>query len=164
MTRFYYLKCSDSGAIFYVGVTHKTLKERLFQHLSDSRVANLPVYNFVREHSVNLIIEVIEEDEFEYEDQIKQREAYWIDQFRQWGFPIQNVLYNMGYKRKNKRQREKTYGRNILMENSLWNKLSELAEKDRRTTKNFIYTTMLKLASENGYQWSEIYLQINKKD
>lgn len=75
MTGYIYTKKCEKG--IYVGSTFD-LKSRSMNHKSE--------------------LEVIEEVEVEDRCELVCIENYWIDQFRQWGFDLENRLSNLSYK------------------------------------------------------------------
>ena len=70
-----------TGIVYYVGATMGTLRSRLIQHMSNSE---LP---FFKDDEVEPMIERLEAVE---EEHAAEAEQYWIEQIRQWGFPLQN--------------------------------------------------------------------------
>lgn len=99
----YTLKCPKSGDVFYVGSTTQSLKSRLSGHLAESRIYSHSVLKYIRENEIVPIIELVEECDYINDREFKMNENYWIDQFRQWGFPLKNVINNKSAKRNAKR-------------------------------------------------------------
>ncbi len=100
----YTLRCPKSGDVFYVGATTRPLKSRLSGHMTESRTTNHSVLRYIRENEIIPIIELVEECHYEEDQEFKMNENYWIDQFRQWGFPLKNVINNKSAKRNAKRE------------------------------------------------------------
>jgi len=89
--------------VFYVGATIQPLKSRLNGHLTESKKYNHSVLKYIRENKINPIIELVEECDYSNKNEFIRNEKYWIDQFRQWGFPLRNVIGNKSAKRSMKR-------------------------------------------------------------
>lgn len=73
----YTLRKYNSNDIFYVGAT-KSLKQRLTEHQTS--------------YKQKLIIEILEEVKFTKKKDLVICENFWIEQFRQWGFKLENIV------------------------------------------------------------------------
>lgn len=87
--RVYTLICPISNNVFYVGMTTKSLSERLKRHVHDT--GNIVKAKFIfslMEKELLPTIELIES--FDLEQNARYFEKYWISQFRSWGFNLLN--------------------------------------------------------------------------
>lgn len=93
MIKIYTLASSISpNNIKYVGKTKFSLKQRLSEHLYYAKRKNGKTPNWVKNQldlGNTIIIELIEEVE---EADWENSEMYWIEQFKQWGFELKNIL------------------------------------------------------------------------
>lgn len=79
----YSLNQQGSNEIFYIGKTIN-LKSRLNGH--QTGVKN------------KIELQILEEIEFIDSKELDSCEKFWIEQCRQWGFPLQNHLHNIAFK------------------------------------------------------------------
>lgn len=91
----YTLSCPKTKQVFYVGLTIEGLNKRLEGHIYSMKHNNTPVARYLSFNNINPIIE-----ELEFYPKIsirnaRKKEAYWIDQFRQWGFNLLNRTSNL---------------------------------------------------------------------
>lgn len=86
----YSLSCLKTKKIFYIG-SCRWMLGRLQQHLQAVKLGKYKVHRYIAENSITPVIEEIEYIEFEEKNDLKKVEMFWIEQFRQWGFSLQNV-------------------------------------------------------------------------
>lgn len=91
MVKIYVLIDPRNNEIRYVGQTHRTLKERYWEHVGTSRRGNNYCRNWINlliKSELYPIIELVEEvDESDW----VFWEKYWIAQFKCWGFNLTNL-------------------------------------------------------------------------
>lgn len=86
--------------IKYVGKTKQTLKRRLQGHICSAKKSKLN--NYVTNHNYNwinkeielgneILIDYVDEMEFEEGEKWDWFEIYWIQQFKNWGFDLTNI-------------------------------------------------------------------------
>lgn len=87
MQGYIYTLASDLyGGIFYVGSTINP-SSRKSLHLANHKTSCI-------------VFEIVESFSLSTKKELRSIEHYWIEQFRQWGFQIQNRLNNISFKRK----------------------------------------------------------------
>lgn len=89
----YYLS-GKNGEIFYVGMTSLNLLERLHGHKTQCVIGTDSEKKTKKmlEHWDYLEINEIEQIEADDSFEARRLEVYWINQFKEWGFPICNHL------------------------------------------------------------------------
>lgn len=91
VTSIYTLACPISGQIRYVGKTTKSLQRRLQGHLcySNKNYSHRGnwIYN-LKTRGFSPVIELVEELSLDID--WEKAEAYWIEQFKAWGFDLVN--------------------------------------------------------------------------
>lgn len=88
----YTLSCPLNGDIFYVGCTKDELHVRLGSHLNKSKSSQSAVHLYIRSNNIIPAIDLLEVVEYESRNSLLDREEYWIDQLRQWGYKLKNKL------------------------------------------------------------------------
>jgi predicted GIY-YIG superfamily endonuclease len=90
MIGYVYTLACEKGNIFYVGATNN-LESRLYSHnqlaLSGSQ---RKAYAFIRKNKIKVVLEVIEEVQYNDRKELLRCEMFWIDQIRSWGFTLTN--------------------------------------------------------------------------
>lgn len=86
----YTLSCSKTNKIIYVGST-QDLKARVSTHKSNIKNSHLPVYKYLKSNKSLPVMEIIETIVFCNHRELLICEAFWTEQFRQWGFPLMNI-------------------------------------------------------------------------
>ena len=94
----YTLSCSRTGQVFYIGCTTQSLKVRLGAHLSNRKSSAIGIYHYLRVNNIDPCIEIVETLECKFRSELLAQEEFWIEQFRQWGFQLQNQSNNTPYK------------------------------------------------------------------
>lgn len=91
MYKIYGLKLKNSDEIRYIGYTGKTLKNRLYRHLSECYKYNHKNANWIKKHKDIECIDIvlIEDDIYEIEE-AWIREIYYIDKYRNNQFELNN--------------------------------------------------------------------------
>jgi hypothetical protein len=95
----YTMKNPVTNEVFYVGRTFKPLDKRLWEHLMECKTGtnsrkNSLLTGLIKKGRIPIIEEV---EDFECRTlldkvALNDLESYWIDQFRQWGFPLVNTI------------------------------------------------------------------------
>jgi hypothetical protein len=99
---FVYTLSDQNGDIFYIGST-VSLEVRLQYHISASPNGEGSACEYIRNMTQWPTIESIEEITFFDISDLRKLEKYWIDQFRQWGFPLVNIVNNLNQSKKRKK-------------------------------------------------------------
>lgn len=99
----YALYGRNQNDILYIGSTCN-MYARYYQHLRCFDKNHEPIYKHLKAHGYGINMTTIEEFHNIQIKELRREEEYWIDQFRQWGFPIKNITDNISYK-KPKKQR-----------------------------------------------------------
>lgn len=86
----YSLECINTGAIIYIGCTTRPLEKRFTAHKSAIKSSNGGVYEYIRANSLDVKIDIIERIKYKNKIKLLEAEEFWIEQFRQWGFPLKN--------------------------------------------------------------------------
>lgn len=86
--KIYTLCCSKTKEIRYVGVTIRSLKQRLYQHVWNSNKILTPCAKWIKSLQQEVEIELLEEVE---ENTWEAQERYWIGQMKSWNFRLLNV-------------------------------------------------------------------------
>lgn len=90
LIKIYTLSHPETGEIYYVGATVRLLKHRAIEHTYSSH--SRPIF---LEKGLRPTIEAIEEVPA---NEAADAEAYWLEQFRAWGFKMKNRKNNMRYR------------------------------------------------------------------
>lgn len=103
--KIYTLADSSTNEIRYIGFTTQSLGKRLYQHMWDSKnKKNRYVCKWINSLKTSPKIELLEDVTLE---NWEEREVYWIQQFKYWGFNLTNT--HKGGKGVNPKNRENTY-------------------------------------------------------
>jgi len=78
----YTLRASDDNTVMYVGATRERLTRRLKRHISNARVENYPVSQWIRELERMDNFPVIEVVYICHEYEWRKWEKFWIYHFR----------------------------------------------------------------------------------
>jgi len=102
----YTLSNPSNGIVFYIGST-LCLGNRLQSHISMSSGGGCKkLYDYINKMSEWPIIEEVENVEVISRSELNSVEKYWIEQFRQWGFPIQNTVNNLNHRQPKNKPKE----------------------------------------------------------
>lgn len=91
----YSLKNPINNEIFYIGNTMQSLEERLNGHINSIKHYNCAVAIYLFCKGIIPVIELIEFYPNITKHKIRDNERFWIEQFRQWGFPLVNIAGNI---------------------------------------------------------------------
>lgn len=86
----------NKNDIIYVGST-TNLFNRYRGHSMLISKGYEPVYEYLRDNKLSVSMMIIEEYYNITVKELNNHEKYWIEQFRQWGFPIKNIRHNLSY-------------------------------------------------------------------
>lgn len=89
----YALQCPFTQNIYYVGKS-TNFDFRIKTHLSDP----LPYTKSLKDKGTNpifILLEEVNKQLIDWESYLSFLEIYWIEQCRQWGFKLVNVVYNL---------------------------------------------------------------------
>lgn len=104
MRKGYVYSLSKDGVIFYIGSsTNPELRVKQHKNKFKDKYLDEVTNRFVYYDVKDIKMEIVEEMEFGFRDELYELEEYWINQFKAWNFPLRNVVYstnwyNLGHK------------------------------------------------------------------
>lgn len=92
MTGYVYSLSDNNSNVFYIGSS--TMPEyRAKTHKGSSRYFDEIDNEFVNYNSFEFSMEIVDEIDFKFRQELFELESYWIHQFISWGFSLRNVSY-----------------------------------------------------------------------
>jgi len=129
MVTIYSLSCPIDGQVKYIGLTSDSLEKRLAGHLANpTNGANYNWFYKLSKENKKPIIEYVDSCSDNKREGM-QLESHWIQQFKSWGFDLNN-----GKRVLSDRKIRKEVKITDIPE-KLFNKITENAEKNQRTQK-----------------------------
>jgi hypothetical protein len=87
----YYINCPITNVPIYVGMTGRSIEERLKAHMCEKCIYNIKKETYFKSLSKNKIKPTIHElDRCDNLRAATNLEVYWIHQFKSWGFSLLN--------------------------------------------------------------------------
>lgn len=159
--KIYTLENPITNEIRYVGMTQKSLSERLSSHKSSVKTKTSHVANWIKSLLNENLIPVIKLlDETNTLEKCKELEIYWISQFKSWGFNLTNLSTGGESSAGKKLSKKQVDGMSkpvcrYSIEGKFIDCFSSAAEADRQTkiSKTCIHNAIKYLGNAGGYQW-----------
>lgn len=83
--------------VVYVGCTIN-VQSRTATYFRRPACYETPIWHYVYRNKKSIQVDIIESIKTTKKNVALKLEKYWIDQFRQWGFPLLNMKDNLSYK------------------------------------------------------------------
>lgn len=87
-----------TSEVVYVGCT-KNMGRRSLQYYKKPDINDTPIVFYVFNNFNSVDIRVIDHIDTLWTREAHRLERFWIEQFRQWGFPLLNIKFNLNFKR-----------------------------------------------------------------
>ncbi len=88
----YIYSLSDENGVFYIGCSTQP-ELRAKAHKNSSRYFDEKLNRFIEYDSFEFKMEIVDEINFKFRQELIELEDYWINQFKQWGFKLKNTLF-----------------------------------------------------------------------
>lgn len=136
----YTLSCPKTKNVIYVGKTINSIQYRGQAHYASRSNGGTMVGLYIKKINAEPIVELVEEVSYRSKDKLEATEMYWIEQFRQWGFPLLNKAGNKvtKYRHHNGKEIIENHSRNIRISNKAWEAIRKHCFKEGIAMSRFV--------------------------